>query len=125
MIFMILFSMILGSVARIILRRERLFFRAPFSLREVKQSFDRPAWDQSSRLRFVRVFPRGLGFVFLSLSCLKNSTAAQKCNDFFAIKKIFFLCLTSDLARFMNVIIHKCLIFNDLRRAAGRASASA
>jgi hypothetical protein len=34
-------------------------------------------------------------------------------------KKLF------NLARFMNVIIHKVLIFNDLRRAAGRAAVSA
>jgi len=116
--FIFLFSVILRSVARIILRRERLFSRALFSLHGVKQSFDRPAWDQSSRLRFVRVFPRGLGFLFLSLSCLKNSTAAQKCKGFFMIKKIFFLCLTADLARFLNSVLRKWLITKELRPAA-------
>ena len=91
MTFIFLFSLIFRSVARIILRRERLFFRAPFASREAKQSFDCPAWDQSSRLRFVRVLPQGLVVGFLFRSCIKNSTDAQKHNDFFAIVKSIFV----------------------------------
>jgi hypothetical protein len=89
-------------------------------------------------LGFVRVFIRGVGVGFLFRSCIKNSTDAQKHNDFFAIVKSIFVDVFSngrlnfydkhflrDLAWKLRSRLPNLLIYNDLRRAAGRARVSA
>jgi hypothetical protein len=46
--------------------------------------------------------------------------------DFFAFLESIFVDKKkfSELARFLNVVLHKWLIFKHLRRAAGRAAVS-
>jgi hypothetical protein len=48
------------------------------------------------------------------------------CNDFFAFLESIFVDEKKDLelARFLNVVLHKSLICKHLRRAAGRAAVS-
>ena len=66
----------------------------------------------------------GVVFLFHVYSIPQNP---QKARDFFAIVESFFVDEKKvlELARCLNSILHKLLIFNDLRRAAGRARVSA
>lgn len=72
---------------------------------------------------FLCLFDCG-DFFFHTYSISQN---AQKARFIFAIPQSFFVEEKKflKLARFLNGALHKCLIFNGLRRAAGRAVVSA